>query len=156
MSPTVTYQEMQSGEEVAVSELVMKVFNEFVAPGYSVEGINTFKNYAIPSCILQRQVGGNLILTAKDAEQIVGIIEIRDIYHISLLFVEKSYHQQGIAKQLINKALIKCKATNPPLHKFTVNSSPYAVLIYKKIGFKSTAPEQVKNGIRYVPMTLNL
>ena len=34
----------------------------------------------------------------------------------------------------------------------TVNSSPYAAKIYRKLGFVDTDTEQVTNGIRYVPM----
>jgi predicted GNAT family N-acyltransferase len=37
-----------------------------------------------------------------------------------------------------------------------LNSSPYARSFYKKIGFIDTDTEQVKNGIRYTPMELNI
>ena len=37
----------------------------------------------------------------------------------------------------------------------TVNSSPYAVPIYHKLGFKDTGSEQVVNGLRFTPMELN-
>ncbi len=35
---------------------------------------------------------------------------------------------------------------------FTVNSSPYAVEIYRRLGFAPTDHEQITNGIRYTPM----
>ncbi|WP_460645598.1 GNAT family N-acetyltransferase [Lacrimispora brassicae] len=34
----------------------------------------------------------------------------------------------------------------------TVNSSPYAVEIYHKLGFVDTDTEQLVNGIRFIPM----
>jgi len=34
----------------------------------------------------------------------------------------------------------------------TVNSSPYAAKIYRKLGFVDMDAEQMTNGIRYVPM----
>jgi len=37
----------------------------------------------------------------------------------------------------------------------TVNSSPYAVPIYHKLGFKDTGSEQVVNGLRFTPMEQN-
>ena len=36
----------------------------------------------------------------------------------------------------------------------TVNSSPYAVGIYRKLGFKAVDDEQSVNGLRFTPMTL--
>ncbi|MGM9541909.1 MAG: GNAT family N-acetyltransferase [Candidatus Limivicinus sp.] len=35
---------------------------------------------------------------------------------------------------------------------FTVNSSPYAVEVYRHLGFTPTDTEQLTNGIRYTPM----
>lgn len=40
--------------------------------------------------------------------------------------------------------------------KIKLNSSPYARSFYNKIGFVDTDIEQVKNGIRYTPMELNI
>ena len=37
----------------------------------------------------------------------------------------------------------------------TVNSSPYAVPVYHKLGFKDTGSEQMVNGLRFTPMELN-
>ena len=36
--------------------------------------------------------------------------------------------------------------------EFTVNSAPYAVDIYRHLGFAETGPEQTINGIRFTPM----
>ena len=35
---------------------------------------------------------------------------------------------------------------------FTVNSSPYAVEVYRHLGFTPTDTERLANGIRYTPM----
>ncbi|WP_334295796.1 GNAT family N-acetyltransferase [Clostridioides difficile] len=40
------------------------------------------------------------------------------------------------------------------LTEITVNSSPYAVEVYHKLGFKDTAVEQIVDGIRFTPMKL--
>jgi len=39
-----TYTEMKTGQEQFVSDMVWEVFEEFVAPGYSPDGIETFEN----------------------------------------------------------------------------------------------------------------
>ena len=40
------------------------------------------------------------------------------------------------------------------VNKIKLNSSPYAISFYKKIGFIATDKEKIKNGIRYTPMEL--
>ena len=39
MEASLSYRLMRSGEEAAVCDLVVRVFNEFVAPDYTDEGI---------------------------------------------------------------------------------------------------------------------
>ena len=56
---------------------------------------------------------------------------------------------QGIGRTLFELAL-----KNNTSGKMTVNSSPYAVEIYRHFGFVNTDVEQVTNGIRFTPMEL--
>ena len=83
--------------------------------------------------------------------EIAGVISTRDVSHISLLFVDKKYHKKGIAKALFSELLTELKK-NPDVKKITVNSSPYAVEVYKKLGFKQTDEKQEKDGIIFIPM----
>lgn len=83
-------------------------------------------------------------------EELVGIIATRNEgTHIALFFVEGKYHRQGIGKRLCQTV----QSVNNS-NKMTVNSSPYAVPIYHKLGFKDTDTEQVVNGLRFTPMGL--
>ena len=54
---------------------------------------------------------------------------------------------KGIGKQLWE--YLKENSSNG---EFTVNSSPFAVPIYHKLGFVDTNTEQLTDGIRYTPM----
>jgi len=63
------------------------------------------------------------------------------------LAADKKYQKQGIGKSLF-KIVIQ-KATKDEV---TVNSSPFAVDIYKKLGFECIDHEQLVDGIRFVPM----
>ena len=38
------------------------------------------------------------------------------------------------------------------LTQITVNSSPYAVKVYERLGFMKTGEQQEKNGILFIPM----
>jgi hypothetical protein len=56
----------------------------------------------------------------------------------------------GLGKRIINgKSLEICRRKNPTLTEITVNSSPNAVNIYKKIMFSVIEPEKEKNGILF-------
>jgi ribosomal protein S18 acetylase RimI-like enzyme len=67
--------------------------------------------------------------------RIVGVIEVRQFRHISLLFVDDRFQRQGIARALVRHAVARCLSRRPDLRQITVRSSPYAVPIYERLGF---------------------
>ncbi len=136
--------------------LVSSVFNEFVAPLYSDEGISEFRSFIEPLKLLEWLRANNVILAAEIYGEMVGVIGVRDWNHVSLLFVRGDRQGRGIAKSLLAEALQRCKTAKPDLAQVTVNSSPNAVGAYRRMGFSPTSEEQLTNGIRYVPMVLDL
>ena len=152
----ISYHSVKPGEEAGVIDLVSKVFNEFVAPLYSQEGVSEFMKYAYVDELAERIKAGNFVLSAKSGNDIIGVIEVRGNNHIALLFVKKSHQRKGIGKELLKRAIETCKTQNPDTHRITVNSSPNAVAAYQKMGFNAIEQEQVVNGIRFVPMELLL
>ena len=162
MQDEIEFREMRQGEENAVWDVVNRTFNEFIAPAYSPEGVESFYKFVNLDSISQLFNEGYPFFTAIVAlfkRQIIGVISFRVIdncCHITLLFVEKQYHRKGTAKGLLNHALDVCRCHNPDLSEITVNSSPYAVAIYEKLGFYQAAPEQVRDGIRFTPMVLKI
>lgn len=133
-------------------DLVWKVFLEFEAPEYSDEGIREFKDFIAPTAVEHRITNGELFVWGcfKD-KNIVGVIATRPPLHISLLFVDKEYHRQGIARALYETVLNHYKS-NSNCTQATVNSSPYALEAYRKLGFVDTDSEQTVNGLRFIPM----
>ena len=71
--------------------------------------------------------------------------------HLCLLFVEKACHRQGIARALFSALRDHCR-TAPDTPRITVNSSPYAVGAYRRLGFRTTGDERTVDGIRFTPM----
>ncbi|MPN64058.1 hypothetical protein SDC9_211829 [bioreactor metagenome] len=86
-----------------------------------------------------------------DGEKVVGVIAARPPCHIALLFVDKAYHRQGIARCLFNTLKDHFEADSQHA-EITVNSSPYAVEVYHRLGFVDTDTEQIVNGLRFIPM----
>lgn len=139
-----------------VMHLAKCVFDQFQAPNLIPEGIKEFHSYIeINKAILRFNTDHFGLLSIKD-NKIVGMIEIRNYNHISLLFVDPSYHKQGIASLLWTESLKICKNKNNSITTFSVFSSPYALAVYEKFGFKKTSSEQIKNGIRFFPMTMDV
>lgn len=134
-----------------LSALIKDIFDEFIAVDCSRDGINEFLDFIDPNNMAKRYDRGNYLLVAVDEEEIVGMIELREFKHISLLFVKKEYHSQGIGKELVDKAMEVCKK-NYYVREITVNSCPYAVGIYEKLGFIKFSEEKFIDGIKYTPM----
>jgi ribosomal protein S18 acetylase RimI-like enzyme len=153
---SIDYRLIRTGEEDAVCRLIEESFNEFVAPGYSEAGVKTFFKYANAQSMKKRADKDHVIFVALDGDKLVGIIEIRSNNHISLLYVKTEYHNKGIARRLLNLCVETSLKDNPFLKHIDVNSSPYAVEIYEKLGFERTGAEQEVNGIRFTPMKLTL
>ena len=134
--------------------LVNKVFSEFVAIDYSEEGRNTFALYLktkLQEISDDVKNGHKKMWAYYQEDEIVGVIAMQNIFHISLLFVDKEQQRKGIARQLFLTALNEVKQSENPT-KITVNSSPYAVEAYEHLGFIKTNDAQETNGIIYIPM----
>jgi len=126
-------------------ELVLRVFMQYEAPDYSDEGVETFKRTAIYN---EEYISGIAIYGAYENDKMVGVIATRNNgSHIALFFVDGQHHRKGIGKMLFQTVLDQSTA-----EEITVNSSPYAKEVYHHLGFKDTAPEQITEGIRYIPM----
>lgn len=135
--------------------LIQEVFDEFEASEYSEEGIKTFYEFIEYDAICKKlENGGMKLWGAFDGEIITGVIANRDICHIALFFVDKQYHRQGIGRQLFD--VFKNYVQDCDKTEITVNSSPYAVPVYRKLGFSDTDAEQLKDGLRYTPMVYKI
>jgi predicted GNAT family N-acyltransferase len=156
METAIHYRAMQPGEEATVCEMIAHVFYAFVAPEYAEQGIQEFLKYIQPEALRQRVQENHFVLVAICQGRTVGAIEMRNHNHVSLLFVDGAFHHQGISRELLRRSLDICLKQHPTLTTLTVNSSPYAIEAYQHLGFVNASPEQEKNGIRFVPMTLDV
>ena len=147
---------MNTGEEVEVCNLVARSFNEFIAPDFQDEGIEEFFNYANPRALIKRSEGNHFVLVAEAEGAIAGMIEIREMRHVSMLFVDKAYHRRGIAKELFSAALDRIKSESRPPKKVTVHSSRFALPFYESLGFVRTEAEKIIHGVIHIPMALVL
>ena len=131
-------------EKLEAMPLVWEVFSEFEAPDYAQQGIDTFKAFIDDADTVKALE----IYGAFDGQKLIGILALRNGgSHISLFFVDRRYHRQGVGRKLFEAFLQNCRA-----EAITVNSSPYAHEVYRKLGFVDTDGEQLVDGIRFFPM----
>jgi len=152
----VRIEKYQYGQEEMIYQLIKKVYDEYVSIDYCEEGNTFFYDWIQPSRIAERQLNQTNIWVAFKDSELVGMIEIRDNRFISLLFVDKIYQGQGIAKRLFNEVLKEIIQRDSNLDKFFVHASPYSISIYRKIGFIETDNMREENGIKYLPMEMTI
>lgn len=140
---------LRENELSSALKLIWKVFLEYEAPDYSEQGVKTFQMYIEESDMIQRVDQGEMeFWGAFESGEMVGVIALKHGKHISMLFIDPAYHRKGIATALVAQVFADYQGT------ITVNSSPYAIPFYHRIGFQNQANEQVIDGIRFTPMKM--
>lgn len=135
--------------------LCWRTFLVFEADDYSPTGVKNFFDFITSTQVEEMFLLGEYKAMAvfKD-DKPIGFLGFRNGNHVSLLFVDKEYHHQGIATALMAELKEYLKSENKT--SATVNSSPYAVGFYHKMGFEDLSAEQERDGIIFTPMVLYL
>ena len=134
---------IQGGELPAAMDLCWRVFLEFEAPEYPPEGVEAFRAYLSDI----EQVNHLTLFGAWEGQELLGVLAAEGS-HIALFFVDPAFHRQGIGRLLFQAYLAEGGRG-----RITVHSSPYAVEVYRHLGFSPPAEEQLSpDGIRYTPM----
>jgi GNAT superfamily N-acetyltransferase len=149
-----TYRMMRPEDRESVFALVERGFDQFVRADFAEEGIAEFARAA--RLMVFEQPPEHFVMVAEGDDHIVGMIDMRDHSHICLFFVEPSCIGKGIGRGLLGCAVAECRKHNADLQQIDVNSSLWAVPVYRKLGFRQRKPEQIINGIRFVEMVKEL
>jgi ribosomal protein S18 acetylase RimI-like enzyme len=86
-------------------------------------------------------------------QSLAGVVAIRDNSHVQHLFVAPEYQRQGVATRLWQRAKADAIASGNK-GVFSVKSSEYAVPVYERFGFRVVGARTDKDGIAFVPMSL--
>ena len=157
----VSIRAMSASDSHGVSHLILTLFNEFVAPGYSKKASKTFRRQTRRQsrCAEIREGESRLVaetLVDEARGELVGVIGVRDVSHIHWLWVRKDWHRRGVASILFANVVAEIRRQRPDVMKITLNSSPYAIPFYLRLGFQISGEEIDKKGIICTPMKLDL
>ena len=118
-------------------DLVLRVFMIYTAPLLEAKNVAYFQFTCVDEARLEKYISKQWrMIVALDGDALIGVTCERDDLHITTLYVDPSYHRQGVATALLN-ALITAMA----VPCVTLNSSPYALPFYVKYGFVPTGKE---------------
>lgn len=131
-------------EKPAAMRLAWEVFLAVEGPDYPAEGLSTFRHFVEdPQIVRSLEVYG-----AFEGGVLTGMIALRPAEsHVSLFFVRPDRMRRGVGRRLFECAVGAGRAAS-----VTVNSSSYAVGVYRRLGFVAMGEERVQEGIRYTPM----
>lgn len=146
---------LRKKEIPAALALCREVFLEFEAPDYPPEGTRNFLSFLNPEQINRLLNSKYLAFFGAYRDGIlVATGAVREQKHISLLFVKKEYHRQGIGSALLDVMLKFCQKAGA--ESVTVHASPYGMPFYQANGFQQKNKEQCHDGIRFIPMERKL
>lgn len=136
--------------------IIWNTFMEFVAPDYSIEGIETFKVSYIENDEFKDYFknGKQIMYGAYLKDDLAGVISISSNNKVSCAFVDKKYHRKGVATLLFKQIISELREKK--VEKITLNASPYAIPFYHTLGFKDLDVQKEFKGIIYTPMELIL
>jgi GNAT superfamily N-acetyltransferase len=127
------------------SRLILRTFDECVASSMEPAGAQVFRDYAQAEAMRSRDADGSQTFVAIEGGSLAGVLHVRGGDHISLLFVLPALQRKGIGRALMEAADRECRLA-------TVHSSVNATGGYESFGFRASGPEEVRDGIRFVPM----
>ncbi len=158
MLSEVTYRSIQAGEAEELHRLVMRAFDEFVAPDLPEGGREHFNEYASAARLGAPERRQETVVAVSDGRPVgVGRVGRRyEVPHVDLLFVEKEMHGQGVAREIVRRLLEIARRDDPAAERVTVNATRYAVPFYARVGFASCGEERVMAGIISTPMEIPL
>ena len=139
-------------EFVKISEYILEIFEDSISGLYDNLGRDVFLDYIQPLKLTERFLETERflqILVLREGE-IVGWMEVRDSFHISMLFVKKKIQRQGIGRKLVT--LAEENAIFNGNRFITLNSSPNSIGAYISMGFAQQSDLCMINGVKFFEM----
>ncbi|WP_028885618.1 GNAT family N-acetyltransferase [Teredinibacter turnerae] len=139
---------------VACGALVRASFERFVASDISPEGQNHF--FSIVARVLGDDHAAYTTFCALRNEEPVGIISMREACHLSLFFCEPGSMGRGLGRMMLSALERHLISAHPAGCELTVNSSLFAVNIYRRLGFEVCGEPTSNNGILFQSMVKSI
>lgn len=142
----------RESEWSSAMKMIWRTFLEFDGKDYTQEGIRNFFDFITDDDLYVAFLRGEYqLMVALDRGKIIGAGSIRNRNHLSLLFVEGTYHRRGIGSTILIRLCDYLKREVGERY-MSLKAAPYAVGFYIKHGFQTVQPEEEHAGIRVTSM----
>jgi GNAT superfamily N-acetyltransferase len=135
----------------SIHALVKEVATIDVLPLLNTQGQNEFLTRVLGDIESTFDTSSYYSVKALVEGEIVGYGAIRDGNYLTHLFVSKQSQGTGVGHFILSHLL-----SSTDVAEVGLRSSVNAMSFYEKHGFVATGPESEFNGIRFVPMTLQI
>ncbi len=143
-----------TGEDArSIGELIRPLAERYIANEFSPEGAANLLASMEADAIERYFAAGYEYRVAEEDGVLVGVVGVRDNSHLYHLFVADEFRGRGYARELWRVARDACREAGN-VGEFTVNSSRFAVDMYRKFGFVESGPPETKSGVTSIPMKL--
>jgi len=132
--------------------LAYRTFMKFQGDVYTPEGVQNFVEFISDNKLFRmfQEQEYHLWVAKEETGTIIGMGSLRSGNHISLLFVDEKWHKCGVGRAIMTEMENYVREVDKD--SITVNSSPYAVDFYHKLGFVDLGAEQLNSGMYITPM----
>ena len=134
----------------AISALIHLLSHHFLARPDGPETTAFFAATGAASMAKHIEDPTRLYLLAKSSDTLLGFISLKDRTRISQFFVHPEHQRQGVGSALWRAALSASLASQGA--DLTVDSSQYALNVYRHFGFVPEGPVTQAGGVVYTPM----
>ncbi|MDX1810782.1 MAG: GNAT family N-acetyltransferase [Gammaproteobacteria bacterium] len=138
-----------------MSVLAKILTKKFILPDIEPKARPAFLEMLSPEAFMRNLTADFYYKVANKDQELIGFIGIKNKNHLYHLFVREDMQKQGVAHALWN-AMLEIYIEQEKQKTFTVNASLNAKGFYEKLGFIAQAETLNRNGVRFVPMLLDV
>jgi len=119
----------------AISSLVCAGFDQHIAQDWDPQAQRHFFEENHADKLRSKIADASLCLVCEHDTQVLGVIFLPRPTLVQLFFVAPGHLRKGIGRKLWSAVRAELEQHHPDVRTVELNSSPYAVAVYKALGF---------------------
>jgi RimJ/RimL family protein N-acetyltransferase len=135
-----------SADASAISALVCAGFSQHIAQDWQLQAQRHFFEENQADKLRSKLADAALCLLCEQETQLLGVIFLPRPSLVQLFFVAPGHLRNGIGRKLWSAVRVELEQHHPEVKTVELNSSPYAVSVYKALGFFPISKPYRRNG----------
>jgi len=119
----------------AISSLVCAGFDQHIAQDWEPQARHRFFEENQADKLRSKIADASLCLVCQHGAQLLGVIFLPRPTIVQLFFVDPGHLRNGIGRKLWRAVRVELEQRHPDVRTVELNSSLYAVAVYKALGF---------------------